>query len=215
MSVFFSCGGWFERQIPYHTAICSRGGPRFPDHRAIGNMCGIFFCGTPPIRLCWAETEHYMSDRHNTPLLYSQETGIATTYCDATSLAPVEKNSLSALKLPKGGPAKRAANFDAPGTRRGPAIPDLVPQAGRKNPVTPHPPTLPLPPSPSTPLQFLDFAVRHLARGCRLRIWSPFRFGMAFRGVGGSSFTRTGACRTRKTGCCLPEEGQNRDTYNA
>ena len=128
-----------------------------------------------------------MSDRHNTPLLYSQETSIATTYCDATSPAPVEKKSLSALKFPKGEPAKRAANSNAPGTRRGPAIPDLVPPAVRKNPVTPHPPTPPPPPSPPTPLQFLDFAVRHRA-GCRLRIWSPFRFGMAFRGAGGLLF---------------------------
>ena len=159
--------------------------PRFPDHKAIGNTCSIFFCGTPPVRWCWAQTGHYMSDPHNTPSLYSQETGIATTYCDATSPAPVEKKSVSALKLPKGGPAKRAAKSDPPGTRRGPAFPDSVPQAGRKNPVTPHPPTLPPPPSPPTPLQFLDFAVRHLALGCRLRIWSPFLFGMAFRGVGG------------------------------
>ena len=101
--VFF--WGGVEPQFSYHTAIFSRGGgegfqPRFPGHRAIGNRCGIFFCGTPPVRLCWAQTGHYMSDRHNTPLLYSQETGISTTYCDLTSLAPVEKKSLSALKLP-------------------------------------------------------------------------------------------------------------------
>ena len=159
--------------------------PRFPDHRAIGNRFGIFFCGTPPVCLCWAHTGHYMSDRHNTPLLYSQETGITTTYCDATSPAPVEEKSLSTLKLPKGEPAKRAANSDAPGTRQGPAIPDSVPQAGRQNPLTPHPPTRPPPPSPPTPLQFLDVAVHHLALGCRLRILSPFRFGTAFRGVGG------------------------------
>ena len=88
-----------------------------------------------------------MSDRHNTPLLYSQETGIATTYCDAISPAPVEKKSLSALQLPQGQPAKRAANLDAPRTCRGPAIPDSVLQAGRKNPLTPHPPTRPPPPA--------------------------------------------------------------------
>ena len=128
---------------------------------------------------------HYMSDRHNTPLLYSQETGIAATYYDATSLAPVAKKRLSALKVPKGGPAKRAANAAAPRTRRGPATPDSVPQAGRKTPGTPPPPTLPPPPSPPAPLHFLDFAVHHRALGCRLRIWIHFRFGMAFRGVGG------------------------------
>ena len=189
VGVFFVGGGWFEPQFPYHTAICSGGGggvsTLIPRPQSNWQLVWFSLCGTPPVRLCWAQTGHYMSDRHNTPLLYSQETGIATTYCDATSPAPVEKKSLSALKLPKGGPAKRAANSDAPGTRRGPAIPDSVPQAGRKNPGTPHPPTLPPPPSPPTPLQFLDFTVRHLALGCRLRIWSPFPFGMAFRGVGG------------------------------
>ena len=126
-----------------------------------------------------------MSNRHSTPLLYSQETGISTKCCDATSPAPVAKKSLSALKLPKGEPAKRAVMSDAPRTRRGPAIRDSVSQAGRKNPLTPHPPTRTPPPSPPTPLQILDVAVRHLALSSRLRIWSPFRFGMVFRGVGG------------------------------
>lgn len=179
--MFFSWGGWFEPQFPYHTATCSGGGgfqPRFPDRRAIGNRCGIFFYGTPPVRLCWAPGTTCpiaIILRYRT----AKKPGIATTYYDATSPAPVEKKRLSALKLPKGGPAKRAANSAAPGTRRGPAIPDSVPQAGRKTPGTPPPPTRPPPPSPPNPLHFLDFAVRHLALGCRLR------FGMAFRGVGG------------------------------
>ena len=187
MGVFFTGGGWFEPQFPYHTAICSGGGgfqPRFPDHRAIGNRCGIFFCGTPPVRLCRAPGTtcpiaiilHYCT---------AKKPGIATTYYDATSPAPVEKKRLSAPKLPKGGPAKRAANSAAPGTRRGPAIPDSVPQAGRNTPGTPPPPTRPPLASPPNPLHFLDFAIRHLALGCRLRIWIPLRFGMAFRGGGG------------------------------
>ena len=210
--MFFSGGGGLEPQFPYHTAVCSGGGgglqPRFPDHRAIGNRCGIFFCGTPPVRLCWAQTGHYMSDRHNTPLLYSQETGIATTYCDATSPAPVEKKSLSALTLPKGEPAKRVANSDAPGTCQGPAVPDSVPQGGRKNPLTPHPPTRPPPPSPSTPLQFLDVAVRQLALGSRLRIWSPFPFGMAFRGVVGLLLHSHRRLQSTKNGVLSSRAGQ-------
>ena len=130
--------------------------------------------------LVMAHTAHYMCVRHNTPLLYSQETGISTTYCDATTPAPVEKKSLSALKLPKGEPAKRAANSDAPGLVGVRPFRTRFPKRGEKTPVTPHPPTRPPPPSPPNPLQFLDFAVRHLALGCRLRIWSPFRFGTAF-----------------------------------
>ena len=132
MSVLFF-GGGLEPQFPYHTAIYSEEGgfqPGLPDHRAIGNKCGIFFCGTPPVRLCWAQTGFYMSDRHNTPLLYSRETGISTTHCDATSPAPVGKKSLFALKLPKGEPAKRAANSNAPGTHRGPAQEILTMWAG-------------------------------------------------------------------------------------
>ena len=166
--VFFLEGG-FEPPFPYHTAICSRGGgfqPRFPDHKAIGQRCGIFFCETPPVRLCGAQTGHYMSERHHTPLLYSQETGIFTTYCDATSPAPVEKKSPSALKLPKAEPAKRAPNSDAPGIRRGPAIgfPDSVPRAGRRNNLTPHPPA----PLRRVALNFCHVAMCHLALGCRL-----------------------------------------------
>ena len=78
-------------------------------------MSGIFFCGTPQVRLCWAQTGHYMSDGHKTPLWYSQETGYFTTHCDATNAAPAVKKSVSKLKLPKAEPAKRAANFAAPG----------------------------------------------------------------------------------------------------
>ena len=75
----FFFGGGLSLNSPTTQQSAAEGGgvqPRFPDHRAIGNRCGIFFCGTPPVRLCWAQTGHYMSDRHNTPLLYSQETGM-------------------------------------------------------------------------------------------------------------------------------------------
>ena len=200
--MFFSGGGGFEPQFPHHIAICSGGGgvqPRFPDHRAIGNRCGIFFCGTPLVRLCLARTGHYMLDGHNAPLAHSQETGISTTYCDATSPAPVEKKRLSALKLPQGEPAKRAANSDAPGTRRGPAIPYSVPQAGKKpsDPSPSHPSSPPaLPPlynswmSPSVILPSAAVSVSG-APSCSAR-----RSGES----GGSSCTRTGVCRTRKTG---------------
>ena len=214
--VFFLGGGLSLKSPTTQQSTAEGGGfqARFPDHTAISKMCSIFFCGTPPVRLCWAQTGHYMSDRHNTPLLYNKETGISTTYCDATRPAPVEKKSLSALKLPKREPAKRAANSDAPGTRRGPAIPDSVPQAGRKNPLTSHPPAvlrlLALPPlynswmSPSVILPSEAVSVLGVPSG------STRRSGESR----GSSFTHTGACRTRKTGCCPPKEGKNRDQCN-
>ena len=113
-------------------------------------VCYLFLRDTISSLVLGADRALHVRSPH-TPLLYSQETGIATTYCDATSPASVEKMSLSTLTVPKGEPAKRAANCDAPGTRRSPAVPDSVPQAGRKNPVTPHPPTPPPPPSPPTP----------------------------------------------------------------
>ena len=66
--VFFLGGGGLSLNSPTTQQSAAEGGggfqPRFPDHRAIGNRCGIFFCGTPPVRLCWAQTRHYMSDRH-------------------------------------------------------------------------------------------------------------------------------------------------------
>ena len=157
--------------------------PRFPGHKATGNRSGIFFCGTPPSRLWWAQTGHYMSNRHKTALLYRQETGNFTTYCDTTNPAPAVKNSLSALKLPKGEPAKRVANSAAPGIRRGLAIgfPDWISQAGSNNNLTSHPRT----PLCRLAFNFRNVAIAHLALGCRLCIWTPFRIGMAFRGVGG------------------------------
>ena len=120
-----------------------------------------------------------MSDRHKTPLLYSQKNGNFVTHCDATNPARAVKTSLSALKLPKGEPAKRAANYDAPGIRRGPDIgfPDSVPRVGRSNNLTPHPPTR----VRRVALNFRNVTVSHLALGCHLRIRTPLRIGMALQ----------------------------------
>ena len=83
--------------------------PRFPDRRAIGNRCGIFFCGTRPVRLCWAPGTTCpiaIILRYRT----AKKPGIATTYYDTTNPAPVEKTRLSALKLEVQEDAKLAQN---------------------------------------------------------------------------------------------------------
>ena len=148
---FFYGGGWFEPQFPYHTAICSGGGGVSTSNpRPQSNwqkVWYLFLRDTTSSLVLGAG--HYMSDRHNTPLLYSQETGIATTYCDATSPAPVEKKRLSSRKLPKGGPAKRVANSATPGLVGVRPSRTRFPKRGEKplGPL-PLPPFLPLPTLP-------------------------------------------------------------------
>ena len=84
------------------------------------------------------------------------------------------------------------------------------PKRGEGNNLTPHPPT----PLRCVALNFRNVAIDHLALGCRLRIWTPFRITMAFQGVGGLLLDSHGRLQNTETGCGPPREGHNQNEHN-